>query len=486
MNRPLIARQGRRTLSGLEAYLRVRSGFATQTTRRCQLPRLPRVVSRPPVSNAVPIIFPGTARHVEGRAPAEPRRRLIAPQPQSGFESNSLSRPPVRSPTPDPLPLLLHPRVTLEVLEYVALHPNTSPRAALNDLGISLHTWYDALARLESLNLIALERYPGVRTRRSAELTQQGRAVLHLARGLRSAVEGSPAALELVLSETPPRHGSREAGDLILTLLGFAESRADYPAMDRLEARARALGRPGEAAYAAGLSRFLQGDRKGSLEPLKRAVDALGGESTTRSYRRASYFHAAALDALGDDKRAYLEFTKLRRLAQLAHDDVTESDTRLGIAILKAARNQWDDSRKQLDGALECAKRTGSPGRQAKVLTSLCLVDFMLDHNAGLPRSDEALAMAKKAGAKILIMHIRVNRSLMLAYQGERKAASREVREAKRISREVGHEHGVHAIKAWAALSRRIALYPRGAYRQDLRGQVSALMKRPTTQPPEE
>ena len=387
-------------------------------------------------------------------------------------------------PAPDPLALLLKHRGTLEVLEYLAANPQPKPDRARAALKINSRTYYEMVARLERMDMVAWERFPGSRKRRSVSMTSRGQAALGLVEGLRASVVGSRASLEQRLSLDAPAAGSADAGELLLRLIEYAERAADYGDMRALSGRAVALKRPGEAAFAIGLMHFLRGERVACREELNRAVELLAGEPSSRSYRRALYYHAANLDDIGEPKRAHLELMRVRRLAHLAHDDVTESDARLGIGRLKAVIGQWKDSRAHLEKALECAKRTGSPGRQSKVLTSLCLADFMVDHGDGIPRSDQALEMARRAGSKIMTMHIRGNRALMFAYRGDKEAAYREMAAARRIAKEAGYEPGLEVLVAWGTLTKRIARYPRGAYPEDLRGQVSALLSPPPSSPP--
>lgn len=367
--------------------------------------------------------------------------------------------------------------MTLEVLEHVARNPQPSPKRALADLHISLHTWYAALERLEALDLVAIDRFPGVRTRRGVAVTPAGRRALEMAAGLRTAVDGSTAALEHRLRTAPPPAGSPEAGEVLVTLIERAGRRTNYAAMAKAVSEAEALDRPGEAAFGRGLAPFLRGDRDGARPHIEAALKQL--PKTSRAYRRALYYHAAVLESSEDSRASYLAFSEARRLARAAGDDVTEADARFGISRLKAERNQWRDAKVHLDAALACARRAGLPALQAKLLASLCLVEFILDPLSGLERSQEGLEKAREAGSQIAAMHIRGNRALMFAYRGERKAAEREIRAAERMAREIGYDPGLNVQAAWFALARRIAAAPAFAYPGDIPREVSAMLALP-------
>jgi DNA-binding MarR family transcriptional regulator len=382
------------------------------------------------------------------------------------------------------LHLLFEPRETLRVLEYVNARPRGSPGDSARELHISLHTWYAAIERLESLGLVNVERVPGGRKTRRIEVTSSGRTLLDTLAALPPLVAGSPGFLSSEL-----RHGDmilppERRGELLCALVDHAERRGDFASLEHLAAEARAAGRPGEAALAAGISAYLHGEAVEALKQMTQAATALEAEADSRSLRKALYFRALSLDALGDARGAYVTFTRLRRLARVKGDVSSEIDARLGIGIMKARRGQYGDAVVQLEKALDRARRSKLAGKEAKVLTSLSLVRFLLDERRGLSIADEALAVATEAGSKVLLVHIHANRALMLAVLGERREALASLSCMRKMARAAGYERGQAALAAWVSLTKRISQGRRQGDPIDWRGQVLEILQTPPSQPP--
>jgi tetratricopeptide (TPR) repeat protein len=382
-------------------------------------------------------------------------------------------------PPTEALRLLTNPAQALSVLAHLTEHPGDGAVASCRKLHVSLRSWYKALDQLEALDLVRIERYAGGHKVIRIEVAPRGRAVLQLLRGLPDLVSTSPAALERELHLS--RRGSDPArtGELLCLLIEHAHRRGDFADLEALRRKALALGRPGEAAFAEGVVHFLRADVNRASVSLEASMAALEAEMGSRTFRRALYLHAFAADALGRGPLAYGEFSRLRRISREAQDLTSEGDARLGIGIQKARRGQFEDAGKHLERALECALGAGSLHRQATVLTTLCMVDFFVDHEKGLARSEEALAAARRSSAKVLQMHVHSNRALMFAVMGKKPEALHELTMTRRLSNVVGHERGEAMLKEWAALVRRILRQrPPGSLR-DWRDRAIRILERP-------
>ncbi len=369
--------------------------------------------------------------------------------------------------TADPLDLLLSPRETLRVLDYLGAHPEAHADDGCEALSISRHTWYRALRQLEGLNLVVVERYPGGRKVRSVTLTPEGKGTLPLLRGLRELAQGSPIVLEAELDASPPRKGSAEAGEALLRLAEFGERRGDFGLLERVASRGEALGRPGEAQFATALAAFTIGDVHRASSSLRAALESLSRETSTRSYRRVFYYLALTDLYAGNERDGYLRLIRLRRMALDSRDQATEADARLMIGNLKGRRGQIKDAVGQMEKALQSARRAGLPSKEAKVLTNLCLMEFFLEPQRGLARSDEALEAAQGIGAKVLLVHIHNNRALIHAAMGQKRQALAELASARKLRTEAGYEGGEKSFANWQREVKRILRLPHPENRQD-------------------
>ena len=378
----------------------------------------------------------------------------------------------------DPLPLLLSPRDTLLVLDYVARTPAPHPPTAIRALSTSLHTWYASLERLERLHLIVIERVPGGRKVRGVTLTTEGHSALALLEGLRAITRNSHAAIEHTLAVAPPPRGSPQAGELLLQMVEIAERRGDFETLARVEQLAAAFRRPGEAEFALGVVQFTRGARAQGARHFQAALTHLKDQGTGRSYRRALFYHANAIQNVDDGREAFMELTRLRKLSQDADDLASEADARLGIAIMKALSGHFKDARAHLEKALDCARRAHLPNKECKILTSLCLTELCIDERDGLATSQRALDIALQGGFKLMLVHIRNNRALIFALQGRKKEALFEMREGRRLAAETGYERGPKARDDWDALVRRLVRrLPKGAP-IDWRAEIRAMMRK--------
>jgi tetratricopeptide (TPR) repeat protein len=382
--------------------------------------------------------------------------------------------------------LLSEPTECLKLLEFLTSHPSTSSVNCCEELHISLRTWYSAVDRLDELELVHIQRVPGGSRIRRIEVTPHGRAVLKLLEGLPGLIGHSPAGLGRELSLHAKGIGPGITAESLCRLIEHAHRRGEVESLKDIKARALAANRPGEAALALAVASYLRGDMRAANDRFESSMRLMENEPESRSFRRALYFHGFTLDAIGRGKEAYEALTRLRRLAREAHDVTLEGDARMGIGILKARRGQFEDAARHLEKALECGQRAGSLHRQATVLTTLCMVDFFLDHGRGLARSEEALAAARRSGGQVLLMHVHSNRALMLAVLGRKAEALGELTMSRKLSRIVGHERGHAMLEEWAALVRRILRQRQPGNLGDWRDQAIRILQKPPSQSPEE
>jgi tetratricopeptide (TPR) repeat protein len=384
------------------------------------------------------------------------------------------------------LHLITEPSECVKLLEFVVANPSVGSVAASRELHISLRTWYGAVEKLDELELVQVERVPGGTKIRRVEITPHGRALLKLLEGLPGFFAHSPAALERELTLRASGVGPTITGETLCRLIEHAHRRGDLGALKELEVSATEAGRLGEAAFAFAMDSFLRGHLRSANTRFETALAHLEKETESRSYRRVLYQQAFALHAFGKERTAYQSFTRLRKLARDAGDLTTEGDARLGIGILKARRAQFDDAVKNLDRALDCARRAGSAYREATVLTTLCMVSFFIDQSRGLALSEDALQAAKRSGARVLLVHIHSNRAMMFAVLGRKQESLTELTLSRRLSRVVGHERGQEMLEEWAALVRRILRPRRTGNPSDWRDQALQILQKPPSQPPEE
>lgn len=382
------------------------------------------------------------------------------------------------------LHLLFEPRESLRVLEYVSTRAKAPPNAAVKDLRISLHTWYPAIERLENLGLVMVERAPGGRKTRKISLTAQGHAVLDLMRGLPVLIADTPAALLGELAGRSEALTPQRRGELFCRLVEHAERRGSLSWLKEISEQALAAGRPGEAALAVGIDFYLRGDPSAAHASLQDALRHLGAEPECRSYRRALFFHALALDSLNESRAAYESFTRLRRISLASKDATSEADARLGIGIIKARRGQHSDAVVQFRRALSCARAAGALGKEAKALTNLSLATFFTDPQKGLAYADEALGVATQIGAKVLLVHIHANRALMLAVLDRREESRAELALVRMLAREAGYERGEQALAAWISLTKRISRRRRRGSPIDWMDQVLQILRSPPSRLP--
>jgi DNA-binding MarR family transcriptional regulator len=383
----------------------------------------------------------------------------------------------------DAVASLLDPRDTLRVLEYVAGHPSASPDTAVVALGASHHTWYAALKRLEGLGFVIIERVPGGKKVRRIELTAEGREALLAVERLRGLAVGSPDALEAAVRSGQVARGSPQAGEVLLRLTELSERRGVLLQLGRIARLAEEARRPGEAAYARGVLHFTKGEMAKAGPLLEEAVAALEAESGGRSYRRALFFRAAVMGWDGRGRQAFVDLMRLRKMAKDAGDLGTEADAWMALGIMKSVREQLKDGCAHFEKALVAARRGKLPGKEAKVLMNLCLTEFLMDPTKGWQHSQEALALCRQLGARVLEVNVRNNRALMLAVAGKGKEALAELGEGRRLALQVGYERGPATRQAWERVVRRLVRMGGARPSYDWRSQIQRILAPPPDEP---
>ncbi len=381
-------------------------------------------------------------------------------------------------PRPPPLELFLNPSETPRILAYLADHETPSPAVACKAFGVSFHTWYRAVANLEALGLIFAERGPPKNRMLRVTITQNGRGALRLMSGFPDTLKGSRAALEWEIESGVAMPGSREAGEVLCKLIDLAERRGDQKALKAVEALAATAQRPGEAALASAVGGLLTGDSRSTVAKAEASLPALEKEGNTRSYRRALFFHAVGLNRVGERRKAFDVYTRLRQLSIRAGDAASEADARVAYGIYRSSQGHMQDAVQQFTLALKAAKNSGTLSKEAKVLTNLGLAEGYLDPPAGLARLREAQAAAEKCGARVLLVHIHANNALLYAVQNEPGRANAALRVSRFLAGEVGHELGPTGADAWYGVVRRILRHHRLGTPFDWRAQVLALLQK--------
>ena len=380
-------------------------------------------------------------------------------------------------PLPNPLALLLKPRATLRVLEHIAEHPSQRPREAYAQLGIANNTWYAAVRNLERLNLVAPTRGPAHRKVKAFHITPQGERALASVRELAAQVADSRGALEWELLGTPPLKGSARAGEVVCRLIEYAERRADFAELGRLESVAKKLGRPGEAHHARQVASFLVGQPKAAADAGEAAMEALGREGNTRSLRRVLTLQGGAYEYLGDVQRSNRMNLEARVKAHKAGDHAAELEAWMSLGITQARIGMHADAIRHMNRALGIAEREGLAVKRAKVLGNISFAEGLLDERKGLERADEALKAARRLGAQILIARAQLNRALFLAVLARPQEAHAAMREAKHLLAEGGEEKGDEMLLGWDRLVRQISRRRPSPYRGDWRAQALQLAR---------
>jgi len=374
------------------------------------------------------------------------------------------------------LDLLMEPRESLAVLEHVARGGTRAPGAAARELRIGINTWYLCTKRLEDLGLLAITRAPGGKKAKSMEPTERGLKLLTLLKELPPLLEGSRAALEFELEEGRLPTGSARAGEVLFRLVEIAERNGDFGELARIARRARALKRPGEARLASATKLYLEGYGQAAGRALDAAMKALAGEPSSGAYLRALYLKSGVAEHDGNPRLAYILTTELRQRAKKAGNLGMEAEANLGLGILKTRSGQSRDGAKYMARAAEIARRAGLPAKESKILANLAFAEFFLDLGRARATADRALAAARRSGARVVEGRAQINRALILAAQGEKRAALEALSGAREIYREGGEERGREALEDWAALVRGTLRRRPGSSLAGLRGRVLALV----------
>jgi len=391
---------------------------------------------------------------------------------------------PRTSPRPSKFHLLVEPRETLPVLEFISNHPNIAPKRASKELGIGINTWYEAVERLARMRLVTGAKALQDTRTRTLFLTPKGVQFLQRLNEALALSGDTPALLEFELENAAPRKGSARAGEVICHLLMDAERRGDFEEMSRLERAAANLGRPAERWLAVQVAAFLHGEMEESRRAAEKALSMLGRDENTPTRRKVLFVYAATLEYLGDEKAAYTNYTSVRILARAAKDVALESDAWLGIGIRKTRSGQIHDGIKFLERALERAKASGIEGKRAKVLANLAFAELVAGRETALEHADEALEVARRVGAQIVVARAQLNRALLLAAAGSKQDSLRALGEARRLLRSGGEERGSGAVEEWAGLVRRILRHRRSPCPEDWRDQALLLARqRPSRSP---
>jgi tetratricopeptide (TPR) repeat protein len=351
-------------------------------------------------------------------------------------------------------------------------------------LGISITTWYAAVERLDRMGLVTAQPRGKDRRRRRLVVTPRGHRFLrHLGEAL-GAAEGTPALLEYEMRYASPPRGSPRAGEILCYLIIDAERRADFEGLRQLEDEALKRGRPAEKWMAVQVGAFLTGRHAEAKEAAERALPLLGRTGNTASRRRVLYLYAATLEYQGNSKGAYETYTAVRQLARGARDLALESDAWLGLGVVKARGGQVSDAIKFMGRAHTTALAANDDGRRAKALANLAFAEMVAGRPGAIEHANEALAVARSVGSRIIVARAQLNRALMLAVEGKRVEALEALREARGIMRQGGEERGAGALDDWSLLVRRILRPRQGPYPADWRDQALRLARmRPQSTP---
>jgi tetratricopeptide (TPR) repeat protein len=378
---------------------------------------------------------------------------------------------------PTPLSLLLTPRETLPVLQHIAANPAEPPDKAFHSMGVGVNTWYRATANLERLGLIAPDRGPAGRKVVRFHITPEGERVLARLDDLWGDVANSRAGLEWELDKSPPLKGSPRAGAVLCSLIEFAERRADFKELLRLEGATGKLARPGESALALEMLAFLQGRPGEAAHRAESAIKVLKREGNSRALRKAMYVHSAVLEYLGNPEKSIAVAIETRRLAKKAGDAGMEADAWMGIAIMHGRMEHYPDAFREFEKALQITKDAGLEAKHAKVLGNYAFIQALVDEPTGLAMADEALASARKVGATIIVARTQLTRALLLAVAGRPAEARKAMAEAQRLFKAGGEEKGAQLVKDWAGLVKRISRRRRHRSPADWKSQALALAR---------
>jgi DNA-binding MarR family transcriptional regulator len=389
-----------------------------------------------------------------------------------------------RQPKPSKFHLFTEPGDVLPVLEHIADHPDQRPGESARQLGISINTWYTAVARLERMGLITVQRAYRDTRRRRLGVTPRGEDFLgHLRSAIGLAMD-SPAMFDFELRHAPPPRGSPRAGEILCHLIRDATRRGSFDELEGIARRAAEMGRPAEKWMADQYLAFFRGDADKSRAAAEKSMALLGRGTNSPTRRSVLYIYAATLEYLGDSKGSYEANMRLRKMAREARDGGLEADAWLGLGIQKARKSQVADGIKFMEKSLEVATALGDDPRRAKALANLAFAEFSTGRPTAMARADEALVVARKVGSRMTLARAQLNRALILAAGGQRRDALEALREARRLMRSGGEERGPAALAEWAALVKRILRSRRSRNPEDWRDQALRLaMKRPLSGP---
>lgn len=365
----------------------------------------------------------------------------------------------------------------LLVLARIAANPAQPPKQAFTAMGVGVNSWYAATRKLERLGLIASTRGPAARKVKSFHVTPEGENVLVKLDEIWAEVANSREGLEWELDARPPDLGSPRAGEILCRLVELAERRADFGELRRLAQLSARMKRPGESLLAKEVGFFLKGQPAKARSAGEGALAALRPEGNSRSLRKAIAVLAPSLEYLGFPAKAYAAFVEARTLAKRAGDRGGEVDAWMGVGILHARLEHFNDAFRDFQRALKIAQEAGLESKRAKILGNLAFTQGFLDEKEGLATADEALRAARKVGASIVVARTQLTRSLLLAVAGRREESRRALKEARGLLSEGGEEKGASHIDDWSGLIKRILRSHHAPSPIDWRGQALRLAK---------
>lgn len=350
------------------------------------------------------------------------------------------------------LKLLLEVRETIPVLDYISLHPKSSPSKAIDDMGIGLKTWYRAVRKLEDLGLVAGVRPLGGTKVRYFALTREGNEAMTALAAISILVAPSKGSLRAELGKANKDRDSERVGEILCQLLLHAEREADGGELLGLIATAKTFRRPIEEKVGAALLSFIRGDPHTALVRVEEGLTAAASSPPNRSYFKLLQLKAASLELCGDAVSSAKGWHKLRKEAKTAGDLAMVVDAHVGLGILLARGDHVPDAIDEFNKGLKVARQARNNVKEAKVLSNLAMAEFLANPDAGTARSQEAMAAALSSGALLTLAWVRGNRALMFAVKGDRSIALRELKEARRLFEKMGNERGMAAFEDWADL----------------------------------
>ncbi len=388
----------------------------------------------------------------------------------------------------DPAPnlkLLLATRETIPVLCYISSHPKASPNASIKVLRIGLKTWYAAILALEDLGLVVGVRPLGGKKIRYFALTREGKEAMTALSAISLVVGKSKGVLRVKLGKIDRAQEPRRVGEIICELLLLAERAADRKEIVGLISLAKDEGRELEATLGAAQLAFLSGEADVALERVKEGLTRLDRSTMSNTHLKLLQLKAASLENCGEPEASAKAWHEFRRVAKKCGNLEMVVEAHVGLGVLLARRSQLPDAIREFNKGLDTAHQARLPPKEAKALSNLAMAEFLLDPDAGLARSNEALQAALSSGATLTLGWVRANRGLMFAYKGDRSIAQRELKEARRLFEQMGNERGMAAFEGWAGLVKETLELHQHESPEDFRNLVLRSIRLPPSSKPE-